>query len=464
MIFKKNALLLVTLFTTVLGAGFLFFSSFDATPVSNPAIAIESPEEEPELLFGLPLENYLVEEQVVARNEFLSGILQRYNVDQATITTIVQHSRPVFDVRKISAGNKYTVFREAGEPSKTAYFVYQPNQIDYIVYDLRDSVRVYAAKKEVETRLETAAGIIHQSLYETLQHQHASPELAVQLAEIYGWAVNFYRIRNGDWFKLEYERQYVEGEPVGQGKIISAVFSHENKEYQAYYFRPDSTQPGQYYDESGKSLRRSFLKAPLKFSRISSRYSLRRFHPVQRVWKAHFGTDFAAPHGTPIIATGSGTIVESAYNGGNGNYVKIKHNDTYTTQYLHMSKRAVKKGQQVTQGQVIGYVGSTGLATGPHVCYRFWKNGKQVDALRQQFPPSEPIADRYREAFQHEIGYKQQLLARLDVNAPLQEEKLLAFYDTVQPRLKPLFPNMLFSASSETEAQLVRHNELNNWL
>jgi len=190
---------------------------------------------------------------------------------------------------------------------------------------------------------------------------------------------------------------------------------------------------------------------------------LRRFHPVQRVWKPHFGTDFAAPHGTSIIATGNGVVVESAYNGGNGNYVKIKHNDTYTTQYLHMSKRAVKKGQQVTQGQVIGYVGSTGLATGPHVCYRFWKNGKQVDALRQQFPPSEPIADQYRQAFHNEISSRQLLLARLDINRFPEDEKLLAFYDTLEPRLKPLFPEVFFSTNPGTE-QLVRHNEMNNWL
>src|SRR5690606_2495633 len=400
-------------FTVVLYACLLFFSSFDTSPSSNPAATIGHPAEESNLLFGLSVGKYLVEEQEVARNEFLSGILQRYNVDQSAIATISEKSKAVFDVRKISAGNKYTVFREAGNPDKTAYLIYQPNQVDYIVYDLRDSVRVYADRKEVETRLETAAGVIRQSVYETLQPQHASTELAVNLAEISAWAVSFYRIQNGDWFKLEYERQYVDGEPVGQGKIRSAVFSHENKEYQAHYFRPDSTQPGQYYDENGKSLRRSFLKAPLKFSRISSGYTLRRFHPVQRVWKPHFGTDFAAPHGTSIIATGNGVVVESAYNGGNGNYVKIKHNDTYTTQYLHMSKRAVKKGQQVTQGQVIGYVGSTGLATGPHVCYRFWKNGKQVDALRQQFPPSEPIADQYRQAFHNEISSRQLLLARL---------------------------------------------------
>lgn len=397
-----------------LSAGVLVLSSFDDSATeetfSDAAALAEAPEE---THFGIPMGQYSIEEHSVGKNDFLSTILQRHGIELTTIHAVAEKSRDVFDVRRISVGNPYTVFKD--QTGKASFFVYQPNAIDYVVYDLRDSIHVYAEQKDVERRVEQVAGVIDGSLYMTLQDQGASTELAVQLAEIYGWAINFYRINKGDWFKIMYERTYVEGEPVGTGRISSAVFSHNGKEYQAHYFQGDDEEKGGYYDENGKSLRRSFLRAPVKYTRISSQYTMRRLHPVQRVWRAHLGTDFAAPHGTPIIATGDGVVVESAYGSGNGNYVKIKHDDVYSTQYLHMSKRAVKKGQRVVQGEVIGYVGSTGLATGPHVCYRFWKHGKQVDAMAQVFPPSTPIKEAYQIAFTRMLNQQQQQLAKLDI-------------------------------------------------
>lgn len=417
MTLKKNVLALLVLVVLVLSAGFIVFSSFDTTPVTVvDAVEQRRVPAEQKLVFGLPADAYQTEQHQVARNEFLSEILQRQGIDLPTISAIAAKSKPVYDVRKIAAGRDYTVFKD--QSGKAAYFVYQPNAIDYIVYDLRDTIAVYAGQNEVDTQIETVSGVINSSLYETLQEQNVNPDLAVQLAEIYGWAVNFYQINKGDWFKIVYERNYVEGTPVGPGKILSSIFGHGGEEFQAYYFQPDDGSAGSYYDENGKSLRRTFLKAPLKYTRISSRYTMRRFHPVQRRWKAHLGTDFAAPHGTPIVATANGVVVAATYSRGNGNYVKIKHDNVYTTQYLHMSKRAVKRGQRVNQGQVIGYVGSTGLATGPHVCYRFWKNGRQVDALAQKFPPSVPIADKYRTAFTRLLNTQQQELARLDFNKP----------------------------------------------
>lgn len=409
MLLKKNVLALVVSVAVCLGGSFFFLSAFDTSPEQAvSAVSTEEPESS-ERLYGLVVDGYGIETNVVGRNEFLSDILQRYGVSLSRVAEIAERSKPVFDVRKIAVGQQYTVFRNAAGDAE--YFVYQANPIDYVVYDLRDSVVVYKEQKPVQARLETVAGVINSSLYETLEANGAHPDLAVQLAEIYGWAVNFYRINKGDWFKLIYERKYVDGVPVGPGRIQSAVFGHDGKEYQAFYFDPGDGTPAAYYDENGKSLKRTFLKAPLKYTRISSRYTMRRFHPVLGRWKAHLGTDFAAPHGTPIVATAAGVVVESAFSGGNGNYVKIKHDNVYTTQYLHMSKRAVKKGQRVAQGQVIGYVGSTGLATGPHVCYRFWKNGKQVDALAQVFPPSEPIQEKYRIAFNRVLNERQQALA-----------------------------------------------------
>ncbi|SKB77142.1 Murein DD-endopeptidase MepM and murein hydrolase activator NlpD, contain LysM domain [Parapedobacter luteus] len=433
MILKKNVLALVVLVVVALGASFIFLSSFDTTsePVS-PTTETE-PISAPRLLFGLAMDGYDIETKSVGRNEFLSDILQRYQIDLQSIAILADKSKPVFDVRKIAIGHDYTVFKDT--TGKAAYFVYQPNAIDYVVYDLRDSIAVYKEQKAVDTKIETVAGVIQNSLYQTLESNGASPDLAVQLAEIYGWAVNFYRINKGDWFKLVYERKYIDGEPIGPGRIQSAVFGHNGKEYQAYYFEPNDGQPGAYYDENGKSLRRTFLKAPLKYSRISSRFTMRRFHPVQRRWKAHLGTDFAAPHGTPIVATAAGVVTESTFSGGNGNYVKIKHDNVYATQYLHMSKRAVKKGQRVAQGQVIGYVGSTGLATGPHVCYRFWKNGRQVDALAQVFPPSEPINERYRVAFNNVLNMQQNTLASVG----FEKQSNLEAYSTLAFTIERLF-------------------------
>ena len=433
MTFKKNVLALVVLVVVALGASFIFLSSFDATPERVTPTERTAEATTPELLYGLAIDGYDIETKTVGRNQFLSDILQGYQVDLPRISVLADRSKPVFDVRKIAAGHDYTVFKD--DTGKAAYFVYQPNAVDYIVYDLRDSIAVYKGQKPVDTRTETVAGVIQRSLYETLEVNGASPDLAVQLAEIYGWAVNFYRINKGDWFKLVYERMYVDGTPVGPGRIQSAVFGHNGKSYQAYYFEPGDGQPGAYYDENGKSLRRTFLKAPLKYSRISSRYTMRRFHPVLGRWKAHLGTDFAAPHGTPIVATAAGLVVESSYGSGNGNYVKIQHDNVYTTQYLHMSKRAVKRGQRVVQGQVIGYVGSTGLATGPHVCYRFWKHGKQVDALAQVFPPSEPINEKYRIAFERTLNGHQQTLASVG----FEKQSNLEIYGSLAFNIERLF-------------------------
>lgn len=360
--------------------------------------------------FGLPVDSFAVIEKTIEKNEFLSNILDLYQVDAATVGLLAIKSKGIFDIRNIRAGNQYTVFCTKDSVQKAQYFVYQPNAIDYIVYDLRDSIRIYAGKREVTSRMLTASGKIESSLYETFKKAGADPSLAMKLADIYAWSIDFYSIHEGDWFKVVYEQQYVKDEPVELGTIQSAIFSHDGESFYAFYFQPDSTQPGEYYDEQGKTLRRFFLKAPLKFSHITSRFSLRRFHPVQKRWKAHLGTDYAASTGTPIIATGNGVVLESEFSRFNGNYVKIRHNNTYTTQYLHMSRRAVKRGQHVRQGQVIGYVGSTGLATGPHVCYRFWKNNKQVDPLAQKFPSAEPISQSAKPVFdQYKQEQRQQL-------------------------------------------------------
>lgn len=360
--------------------------------------------------FGLALDSFNVSESVIQRNEYLSSILELYNVDSNTVKNLQAKSKYVYDVRKMKAGSQYTVFSTKDTLHKVCYFVYQPNAVDYVMYDLRDSVKVLTGKRQVTARLETASGIINGSLYETFQKSGTDPALAMKLADLYAYTVDFYSIHDGDYFKVLYEQRYIKDEPVETGAIQSAIFSHNGEKFYAFYYKPDSSDAGDYYDEKGNSLRKSFLKAPLKFSHITSGYSLRRFHPVQKRWKTHLGTDYAAPEGTPIIATGDGVVIESTYNNNNGNFVKIKHDDTYMTQNLHMIKQAVRAGQSVRQGQVIGYVGSTGLATGPHVCYRFWKNGKQVNPLQQTFPPSVPLPDSVMTQFAAYVLKQQQQL------------------------------------------------------
>ncbi|HRE51171.1 MAG TPA: peptidoglycan DD-metalloendopeptidase family protein [Flavitalea sp.] len=381
------------------------------TPQQNAGETYAAPRK-----FGLAVDSFNVIENTVQRNDFLGSILEPYRVENITIANLARKSKPIFDVRRITAGSQYTIFCTKDSLQKALYFVYQPNAIDYILYDLRDSITITAGKREVTTKVITAGGVITSSLYEAVNKAGSDPALAMRLAEIYAWTIDFYKIQQGDFFKVVYEQRYVKDDPVEPGQIRSAIFSHKGDTFYAFQFQPDSTQGGDYFDETGKSLRKAFLKAPLKFSRITSRFTMKRFHPVQKRWKAHLGTDYGAPTGTPIISTGKGTVIESSYNSNNGNFVKVRHNNTYTTQYLHMSRRAVKRGQTVRQGQVIGYVGSTGLATGPHVCYRFWKNGQQVDPYRQKFPAATPLPENSLQAFETFKQEQQQLLKAIGLN------------------------------------------------
>ena len=351
--------------------------------------------------FGIPIDQYVIVEDEIKNGQNLSELLLPYGVDYVTIDRISRTPREIFDSRRIQAGKKYKVFCTEDSLLRAQCFVYQPTPADYIVVDLRDSLNVYRGQKEIEIREKRAAGVIESSLWNAMVDNHMSPALVMELSTVYAWTIDFFRIQKGDKFKVIYEEKYVDGEFLGVGRVKAVEFVHMDEEYPAYYFEEEEGF-GDYFDDGGDNLRRVFLMAPVEYSRISSRYTKRRFHPVQKRWKAHLGTDYAAPHGTPIYSTADGVVTHRAYTRGNGNYVKIRHNSTYTTQYLHMSKFAsnVKVGTRVRQGQTIGYVGSTGLATGPHVCYRFWKNGVQVNAFNEDLPPSEPIKDENRPAFE----------------------------------------------------------------
>lgn len=361
-------------------------------PIEETAAIVE-----PIVEFGIPIDSFELIKSSVKKNEFLANILLPHKIDYVQIDRLAKKSKEVFDVRKIAVGKKYTILTTKDSLKKAQYFIYQPNAIEYIVYDLRDSISIYKGEKEVTIQRNEVAGTIHSSLSATLQEAKASPYLAVKLSDIFAWSIDFYRIQKGDWFKAIYEEKFVDGERIGIGRILAVEFNHYDRSFLGFYFDQDGNDD--YFDEEANSLRKAFLKSPLKYSRLSSGFTMRRFHPVQKRWKAHLGTDYAAPRGTPIMATGDGVVSKSSYSRGNGKYVKIKHNATYSTQYLHMSRRNVKVGQHVKQGDIIGFVGSTGLATGPHVCYRFWKNGKQVNHLAQEFPAAKPINKEHKATF-----------------------------------------------------------------
>ena len=355
--------------------------------------------EMPETFFGYVVDSFQVVRKTVKRNEFLANILREHNIPHEKVRELASRSKEVFDIRKIGVRKPYDLICYNDEKQTARAMIYYPNAVDYVVFHLEDSVYVKAGARPVETIEKTSSGIIYSSLAMTMEENGLKPQLTNDLADIFAWEVDFFRLYPGDRFKLIYDEQFVDGKSIGYGDIKAAVFEHGNEKYQAYFY--DQGSGIEYFDEEGNSLRKTFLKYPVKFSRISSRYSGRRFHPVQKRYKAHRGTDFAAPQGTPIRAVGDGVITEARYHKYNGNYVKIKHNSIYATQYLHMVKikSGIRPGTRVKQGQIIGFVGHTGLARGNHVCYRFWKYGQQVDALRVDLPSSEPVREDLYEEF-----------------------------------------------------------------
>ena len=353
----------------------------------------------PALLYGFPVDSFKVIENTIRRNQFLGEILSAYQVTDQQIHDLSMKSRKVYDVRKLEARKKYTILCTRDSMPRAEYFIYEPNAIDYVVYKLKDSIEVNLNQRKIDTVKTSVAGVIENSLWVTMTDAGADPLLIHSLSEVFAWQVDFYRIQKGDRFKVLYEQLFVDDEEAGIGKIIGAYFNHNEEDYYAVYF--DQGSGISYFDENGQSLQKQFLKSPLRYKRISSRYTRRRYHPVLKRYKAHLGTDYAAPTGTPIRSVGDGIVEEAKYSQYNGRYVKIRHNSVYTTQYLHMSRfgSGIKAGVKVTQGQVIGYVGSTGLANGPHLCFRFWKNGQQVDALNVKLPPSEPVNDDMKDEY-----------------------------------------------------------------
>lgn len=365
----------------------------------------------PIVLFGMVVNDLHITEDVVKKNQRFTDLLDKHFIHPDVLRDLNLLPRKTFDFRKISAGKKYTLVTAHDSLQTAKALIYEPNPIDYVVFHFQDSLLVEVCQREVTTLEKTVTGEIESSLSQTIDALGISHELTNKFVDIYAWQVDFQRLQKGDKFKLIYNENLVEDKPISIGDILAIYFEHSGNGYYAFPF--DQGEGMDYFDEEGKSLRKALLKYPIEFTRISSRYNLNRFHPVAKVFRAHLGTDFAAPTGTPIRSVGDGVIEEAQYKTNNGNYVKVRHNGTYTTAYLHMSKigAGITPGTRVRQGQTIGYVGSTGLATGPHVCYRFWRNGVQVDALRVELPPSQPIKLENTAEFEK---VKEELIHRLD--------------------------------------------------
>ncbi len=366
----------------------------------------------PKLSYKIVVDSMDVVEGKIGKNEFLANILSKYNVPYPTIDKLSRKAKKTFDVRNLRSGKEYTILTDKKTPATAQYFIYDPHPYFYVVFDLRDTLGVKKIERPVETRERVASGVIESSMWNAMMDNGLSMDLAANMEDVFGWVIDFHHVQKGDRFKLIFDEKFIEGERVGVGRIHGGVFKHYEDDTYAMYYEPDVEKFVGYYDGEGKSMKRAFLRAPVKYSRISSGYGM-RYHPVDKRRKAHLGTDYAAPRGTPIYAVGNGTISKASYTRGNGKYIKIRHNNRYSTQYLHMNgfAKGMRVGKKVKQGQVIGYVGSTGKATGPHVCFRFWKDGRQVNHRRLKFPPPEPLPKKLVPTYEH---LRDSMVARID--------------------------------------------------
>lgn len=401
---KQRIVLLTVLVLLVLGSTFLLLKQLNKDVIieeTNYKKPQKQQSEEKNLCkeYGITLDSFNIVTGRVNWNDNIASMLSEWNVSRQKISTIASVSEQTFDISKIRAGHKYKLFLNKDSANSVRYFVYEHTPADYILIDFKDSVHIEKQRKDVKVVKKTCKGIINSSLWETLTQQNINPHLAIELSEIYAWTIDFFRIAEGDRFKVIYEEKYVDTNSIGIGKIYAASFKHLGEKYYAVPFVQDSTLG--YYDSTGQSLEREFLKAPVHYKYISSGYSNSRYHPVLKTWRPHHGIDYAAPYGTPVRSIGDGTIMHATYSKGEGRWVKVRHNSVYTTAYLHLSrfKSGIHRGARVKQGEIIGYVGSSGYSTGPHLDFRFWKNGHPVNPMHVEAPPVEPIKPQNKQAY-----------------------------------------------------------------
>lgn len=351
------------------------------------------------LVNGVPVDSLKMIQGRIRANKFLSDILLQYGISYPEVNQVIENSKDVFDVRKMVSGSDYQIYCDTVPTLKARYFVYSHNPVTTYVFSFKDSLNITMFTKEVSKEIKYASGTIQSSLWESMTSNDLNPMIAIELSEIFAWTVDFFGLQRGDWFKVIYEEQYIEDKSIGIGRIYGAQYTWSGKTFTAIPFIQDSV--ASYFDVDGSSLRKAFLKAPLRYSRISSRFSAGRMHPVLRVVRPHHGVDYAAPLGTPVVSIGDGRVTSTSYDNANGRIVRIQHNSVYSTAYLHLSRfgEGIKAGKIVKQGDIIGYVGSSGLSTGPHLDFRFYVNGTAVDPLKVESPSVDPIHEENQERF-----------------------------------------------------------------
>ncbi len=378
----------------------LLFAFFSCEPEEKKIPVPETKEEikeepKPVIEYGFNYHDYVVDTNRVKKNEGLTHILPKYGIGAGTIFQIAENFDSIFDVRKIKPNHLYTAFQAKDSTNRLLKFVYKKDAINYVVFDFEDSLNVYLGQKEVIVKEKMAGGIVTSSLWNAFMDQDLSPALVGKVTKLYAWSIDFFGIQKGDYFKVIYEAKYVDDEFVGVGKVKSVLFNHLDKDRYFFIYQRD-TMPESYFSEEGESMKRALLSAPLEFTRISSKFSHRRLHPVFKYYRPHHGVDYAAPMGTEVVATGNGVVTFAGWAGQAGRLVKIKHTTgDIETKYMHLRRfaKGIKKGVHVSQGQKIGEVGSSGASTGPHLDYRIYINGKAVDPLSIDIPTVDPLKD-----------------------------------------------------------------------
>ena len=378
----------------ITGALCLFLLLFSCKDAQEDYVIEPMEPRKPIVDFGFNFDDYNVQFDTIRSQDTFERILKKQNLGNhkaAEIIAKIKDSMPT----SVRFMRPYICLRSKDKYHKLQYLIYQPNRIDYYLVDLTDSIVGHKKSRPLTFKTKTIAGELDGSLSSTLRNMKVDPSLSNKLLKVYAWSIDFFKLKKGDKFAVSFTERYINDTIFdGVDSLRCAFFEYKGSKIYAFPFQQERKGRIDYYDEHGKALKNFFLKAPLKYIHSTSRFSRSRFHPVQLRWKAHNGTDYAAPTGTPIMTTATGVVEQAGYTAGNGNFVKVKHDRTYSTQYLHMSRILVRRGQHVKQGDVIGKVGSTGLATGPHVCYRFWKNGVQVDPLRISLPNAQPMEGR----------------------------------------------------------------------
>jgi murein DD-endopeptidase MepM/ murein hydrolase activator NlpD len=386
---------------SLLSAALLLPSSCGPKEASVPPVTEETADslkssarvEDPgSLLHGIPVDTYNVVTGRVRKNQFISNLLADYGVPWNNIEQLLRENRELFDARKVRTGNEYSVFITKDTLSRADFFIYNHDPSVSYIFSLHDSLTIHKYTAEIKEVLRYSSGTIKTSLWEAAVENNLNPNLSAELSEIYAWTIDFFGLQRGDRFKVIYEEEYIGDKSIGTGTVHAALFEHGGASIYAIPFIQDSVQS--YFDTTGASLRKAFLKAPLRFSRISSRFTGARMHPILKIVRPHYGVDYAAPIGTPVLSIGDGRVTEAGYQSGSGRIVKIRHNSVYSTAYMHLSRfgEGIRGGVYVKQGQIIGYVGSSGLSTGPHLDFRFYRNGSPVDPLKVESPPVEPVA------------------------------------------------------------------------